>query len=324
VWGGTKADWNRVRTAAGQRVLGEDFTFFQDLFKNKMVEHGMRTPVDFRKLAMQAELFDVEQLERYAIEGLQITKAGETPAQRSTRVTDLMYAEWNEKIAASQLLETGEIPEQITSVAVRDEITHKASMYQRDFTDRLQSSDIGILTKMQKKGRLPSWQKTILDDTIEARKTSAMGPQERLKALPQAERARLNELGYDHVPQTVNELKRVHSELLALDKIRTVPALTAWLKRNTDIAGDPQDWIGRNLPTGKTYQDATGKTVEKHVMSPYWESRPFYESGRRLNIDRIKSVLKARYPDQRFVDGTKQTIGDALKVNERLPVGACA
>ena len=323
VWGGTKMNWNKVREAAGQKVLGEDFRFFEDLFKARMADHGMRSPTDFKKLALQAELFDVEALERAAIDGLEIAKAGETPVQRSARVTDLMYSEWNEKVAASSLLETGEIPEQITSVAARDEVAHKASMYKRDFSDRLMSSDMSILETMSKKGRLPQWQKTILDETIETRKVTNAAPEERLASLPKEERVRLNELGYDHVPQTVEDLKRVHTEMLALDKVKTVPELTKWLKRNTDIVGDPQEYIGRSIPTGKTYTSPLG-TFEKHVMSPYWEPRPFYETGRRLNIPRIKSVIKAQYPDQRIADGTNQTIGDALRINDKSPVGACA
>ena len=157
---------------------------------------------------------------------------------------------------------------------------------------------------MKKKGRLPPWQQKIVDETLEAKKAKPLT--DAFKSLSKEERNRLNSLGWEHVPQTSQDLQRVHTAFLALDKVDTVPALTRWIKRNTDIVGDVQDWIGQK------------------PMSPYWEPNPFNQSGYRLNIDRIKAVLKSRYPDQRAIDGTRQTIGDALKVNKSDPLGPCA
>ncbi len=248
---------------------------------------------------------DIDTMERQVLKS-GVVRVGETPAKRAERVKTLIDAEWNHKIAASTFLETGKVPKEIVGREAREQVKHIASVYQRQFLDHTLSSDIGGLTRMKKKGRLTPWQQKIVDESLEARKVDIRTPVDDFKALPKAERTRLNNLGWDHVQQTPTELRRVQSSLLALDRVDTVPALTKWLKRNVDIVGDVQDWIGRKAP-----------------RSPYWEPKPFYEAGYRLNIPRIKAAIRARYPDQRFVDGTKQTISDALRINKRDPLGPC-
>ena len=233
------------------------------------------------------------------VEALERTALGGTKSQRAKRVDQLMDTEWNHKVAASNFLETGEIPETITSKTARDAIERAASVQKQQFTDQMMSSDIGILTRLSEKGRLPKWQKDILDESLKVRTRASELPVEKFGKLTEPEQAQLKSFGWEHVPQTHEELRGIQSSLLALDKIETVPALTRWLNRNTEVVGNAQKWVSRNPP------------------SPYWESG-------RLNIPGVKAAIRAQYPDQRVVDGTKQTIGDALKINKSDPLGPCA
>jgi len=333
VWGAFKKDWNQLRESVGLKSMSEDYTFFEDLFARKMTEFNMRAPKDMRLLGEQQQLFDVETLQREAVKVLGDAKPGETYQQRSNRLNELLYNDWNNRVAASHLLDTGEVPTHITDPVVRTDVESTANYFRRGFQDRLSMADDSILTDMSKKGRLPAWQKKMVDETLTTRKTGQTTVRrERFEALPKEERTRLRHLGWETVPQDAATLRRVTTELDNLRDISDVPSLSNWLHRNADIVGDPAQYIGRKLKTGTTYMDTEGKLVEKTTMAPYWERKSFHENTRILNIGRIKQEVLSRFPDQRSVDGTSQDLGQTLrrgkselaKKREKPPLGSCA
>jgi hypothetical protein len=324
VWAGTKKEWNGLRASLGVRPIGEDYRAFEKLFEEKLVEYGMRVPKNFQTLGRQQRLFDTDMLQNDVI-GLMHRIPGEIIQQRGDRLNTLLYRSWNRDIAAAHLLDIGEVPTHITDPNIQAEVEHVASQYQRDFIERTHlATDKALTTMASPKSRLPSWQRRIVDETLDARRTGLQTHLESVKRLPTEERDRLRALGWDGLPQDPHVLGRVQQELDTLDSLKTVPELRRWLERNRDVTGDPSQWLGRKLKTGETYTGLSGKLTEKTKMSPYWEPKSFFETERILNIGRIKSEIRARFPDRRPVDGTAQPIGDIIKRGRSAPLGPCA
>jgi hypothetical protein len=193
-----------------------------------------------------------------------------------------------------------------------------------DFRRRIEYATDSELEEIAS-GRLPDWQKREIERLLEARKIGiAEHVPEPLKELPSWYKQYVRErLGTEVLPYGSQAQWREYArELSSLDQAKTREQLEAWINKNKQYVGDVQTWIttGARHPTSRT-----SKGTPQRLPTPYFEPRPFRESTRVLNIERLRADLRDRYvratgfdPRAQGVDEPVQNALD-LKKNREFP-----
>jgi hypothetical protein len=331
IWGGFRKEWDKLLKAAGGRPQGGDNSFFEDLLIRKFREYNLRSPSDFRLNSvkdMQAQLFDnepglaeVEFWQRQQAE--EAAKFLDTsPKNANAIMNDMMMAEWNKKIAAAHLLDTGEIPSHLRTPEVIEDVKRTAEFYRRAFQERVAMADDSTLKSIKD---VPQWQKREITAELERRAKSGEQITAAWKALPREERQRLQLLGWMRIPDDPRIIARTNAALAELDNIKTAAQLERWVKRpsNAAIVGDWQEFVSKSIKTGETYE-AGGKVFEKTRPSAYWEPRSFYENRLVLNVERVKQEIRARFPKNPEVSRNgADAIGLKREPGEASILGQC-
>lgn len=305
IWGGFRSEWDRLLKAAGGRPMGGDNDFFENLLVRKLKEYAPRSPSDFRLNVADVtkrDLFDlnpeVAEVEFWqkmrAEEGAKLI--GTSPKNYDAMMNDIMYAEWNKKIAAAHMLDTGEIPAHLRTPEVIDDVKRAAEHYRRAFQDRIGMADDKTLKSLKD---IPEWQKREVTAELDRRARTGEQVTAAWTALPAAERQRLTSLGWMAVPDDPRVIARAQKALQELDAIKTEDEFVRWANRkaNRAIVGDPKAFTGKMLKTGETYEAAAGRMTEKTAASPYYEPRSFWENRLVFNVEKAKEAIRARFPD---------------------------
>ena len=320
IWGGFRREWDGLLKAAGGRPMGGDNDFFENLMLRTFKEFSLRSPSDFRlnsSEVTQRQLFG--DLAADTVEEWQQLRAREVSHFLSTtqKNTDailktIQMNEWNTKIAAAYMLDTGEVPAHLTKPEVVDEVLRVAQHHKRAFTDRVQMADDKTLRDLKV---IPEWQKRVVDAELDQRKRLGESYSPAWTALPKDEQKRLQTLGWMRVPDSPKDVARTQVLLDELDGITTEQGLIRWMNKKgvQNIVGDKQAFIGKMTETGESYTNSDGEATMKTEASPYWEPRSFYENRLVLNVEKVKTELRRRFP---IDPNQKRGLADTIKLKQ--------
>lgn len=305
IWGGFRKEWNVLVKAAGGNPLNGSNDYFENLLVKKLEQYRLRSPATFRlntPAVMQRSLFDAGEEAGREVEFWQkgqaeaLARQLHIGADKAEKIqNDMMYAEFNKKIAASHMLDTGEIPAHLKTPEVIDDVKRTAAYYRDTFSERIRFADDQTLKDIKV---APDWQKRLIAEELAVRKRTGDAVIAAWEGLPKDEQRRLKTLGWMNVPDDPRAIGRTTKLLQDLDKVTTEQELIRWMNRSgaQAIVGDKSAFIGKMIPTGETYIDAAGKTVRRTDASPYWEPRSFYENRLVLNVDKAKQAIRDRFP----------------------------